>query len=232
MTSLAFIVVSQSQTLARGLCEVIAPMAPDVTIYPCGCHDEGLATAAEIISDAVDKVRKSEGDNCAIVLMADFGSARLAAQQVVSERGDRTIVLGRGPFVEGTSAGVVAAQQGDDIPAVIRAIAGAAQFFPPSDEVAEVVQPVEPKDPLAPRDVVVNHPEGLHARPAALVSRMACDFDAKITIDGADASSVLALMRLGVDQGDHVVLAAEGPEADIALEKMATAIENGLGAAN
>lgn len=232
MTSLGFVVVSQSQTLARGLCEVVAPMAPDITIYPCGCHDEGLATASELISDAVDEVRKIEGNDCPIVLMADFGSARLAAQQVVSERADRQIVLGRGPFVEGTSAGVVAAQQGDDIPAIIRAIAGAAQFFPVSEaEVAEIATPLEPKDPLAPRDVQVNHPEGLHARPAALVARLACDFDARITIDGADATSVLALMRLGVDHGDHVVLAAEGPEADIALEKMASAMETGLGTA-
>lgn len=229
MTAPAFIIVSQSHTLARGLCEVVAAMAPDVTLHPCGCHDEGLATATEIISDAIDKVREDAGQACPLVLMADFGSARLAAQQVVAGRDDRTIVLGRGPFVEGTSAGVVAAQQGEDLGAVIRSIAGAAQFFAVGeDDLLEAVATSRRDDPLAPRTVAVAHPEGLSARPAAVIARMASEYDAVITVNDVPATSVLALMGLGVVEGDSVTIAAEGPEADIALETLASAVENGI----
>ncbi|MDO5746887.1 MAG: HPr family phosphocarrier protein [Actinomycetaceae bacterium] len=229
MASVAFIVVSQSHTLARGICEVVAPMAPDVTILPCGCHDEGLATATELLTQCIDEVLASSEPGTVIVLMADFGSARLAAQQVINERGSRDVVLGRGPVVEGTSAGVVAAQQGEKAAAVVRAIAGASQFFPSmeaeDDELAAVKTPA---DPLAPRNVTVNHTEGLDARPAAIVARMASGFNARINIDNADATSVLALMRLGIKEGDHIVLTADGPEAGLALTQISEAIENGL----
>lgn len=229
MASVAFIIISQSHTLARGICEVVAPMAPDVLIRPCGCHDEGLATATEILDHCIDDALADSAPGTVIVLMADFGSARLAAQQVINERGARNIVLGRGPVVEGTSAGIVAAQQGEDASAVMRAIAGAAQFFPNVDSEEDTLSSVKvSEDPLAPRNVTVNHPEGLSARPAAIVARMASGFNATVMIDGKDATSVLALMRLGISQGDHIVLTAEGPEAGLALTNLSEAIEAGL----
>ena len=116
----AFIVVSQSQTLARGVCEVVASLAPEVLIEPCGCHDEGLGTAAEIISAQVSVIMEKLSEQDSIVLMADFGAARLACQQVITDLGMRVLRLGRGPIVEGTMAGAVAASQGAGLAEILR----------------------------------------------------------------------------------------------------------------
>lgn len=69
----AFIIVSQSQTLARGVCEVVATLAPEVIVEPCGCHDEGLGTASQIVTTKVSEVMEKMAEQDAIVLMADFG---------------------------------------------------------------------------------------------------------------------------------------------------------------
>lgn len=78
------------------------------------------------------------------------------------------------------------------------------------------------------RQCQVADPTGLHARPAALLARLAGGFDAEITIDGANASSVLALMSLGISYGDTVEIAASGPEAEKALDALCGAITTGL----
>lgn len=91
----AFIIVSQSQTLARGVCEVVATLAPEVIVEPCGCHDEGLGTASQKVTDQVSAVMEKMSEQGAIVLMADFGAARLACQQVITDLGERSLRLGR-----------------------------------------------------------------------------------------------------------------------------------------
>ncbi len=60
---------------------------------------------------------------------------------------------------------------------------------------------------------------------AALVARVAGSFDAEVTLNGADAASVLELMALGVTQGQRVELSASGPEAAQALDAVVKAIE-------
>ncbi|WP_173126649.1 HPr family phosphocarrier protein [Kibdelosporangium persicum] len=67
---------------------------------------------------------------------------------------------------------------------------------------------------------------GLHARPAALVARLAAEQPVAVTIrkDGGEpvpAVSLLGLMTLGVMHGDEVVLAAEGENAQSSLDKIA-----------
>ena len=116
----AFIIVSQSQTLARGVCEVVSTLAPEVIVEPCGCHDEGLGTASQIVTTQVSAVMEKISEQGAIVLMADFGAARLACQQVITDLGERSLRLGRGPLIEGTAAGAVAAAQGADLTEVLR----------------------------------------------------------------------------------------------------------------
>lgn len=221
-----FVIVSQSETLARGVCDVVAPMAPNVVLVPCGCHDEGLATAIKLLGQAVDRAVEQIGADAQVMLMADLGPARLAAQQVVTERG-AGFALGHGPIVEGTAAGAVAAQQDEGLAAVGRVVASAVQFFD-SDADAPASDKAAVEDPYRPRSVQVGHPDGLAAKPAALLARLASDFDAQITVEGVDATSVLALMGLGVKSGDYVRVEAEGPEARMALSALAKAIENGF----
>lgn len=213
----AFIVVSQSQTLARGVCEVVASLAPEVLIEPCGCHDEGLGTATEIISAQVSVIMEKLSEQDSIVLMADFGAARLACQQVITDLGMRVLRLGRGPIVEGTMAGAVAASQGAGLAEILRAISAASQFFPEEDA-ADILPPPPALDPLAPRTVLYSGEHPLSARPAARLARIATGFDAQVTLNGVQAGSVLALMGLKINPGDEVTIAATGPQSRNALD--------------
>ncbi len=74
---------------------------------------------------------------------------------------------------------------------------------------------------------------GLHARPAAIFAEAAADLDFEVTIategepadEAMDAASILSLMSLGAAHGDRVVLRAEGPGADAALETLVKILE-------
>lgn len=80
------------------------------------------------------------------------------------------------------------------------------------------------------RQVTVNHPEGLHARPASDFVEAAIRFQSRIEVvfdnKSANAKSILSLLKLGIEQGNRVVLRAEGPDADAALEELGTILEN------
>jgi phosphocarrier protein len=86
---------------------------------------------------------------------------------------------------------------------------------------------------LPERSVVVASKSGLHARPAAVFVKAAAEQPAAVTIrkpDGApvDASSILSIMTLGVEQGDEVVLFADGNRADEALDALVALLEKDL----
>ncbi len=76
---------------------------------------------------------------------------------------------------------------------------------------------------------------GLHARPAARVADCARRFlaESAITRAGrrANTRSPVALMSLGLQQGDEAVLSASGPDAEAALNALASLIEGGMGEA-
>ncbi len=90
------------------------------------------------------------------------------------------------------------------------------------------------------RRVTVASQVGLHARPAALVAKLAAAQPvtvhlAKVT-DGVagqpvDASSVLGLMTLSVMHGEQVELTAEGDGAEAALDALEQALASDLDAA-
>ncbi|WP_132125090.1 HPr family phosphocarrier protein [Actinocrispum wychmicini] len=74
---------------------------------------------------------------------------------------------------------------------------------------------------------------GLHARPAALVARLAAEQPVTVTIrkDGGEpvpAASVLNLMTLGAMRGDEVILAAEGELAQASLDRVAALIASDM----
>ncbi|YCH09377.1 HPr family phosphocarrier protein [Arthrobacter sp. alpha11c] len=86
------------------------------------------------------------------------------------------------------------------------------------------------------RKAVVASASGLHARPAAVFAEAAADLDIEVTIvlDGTpedeamDASSILSLMTLGASHGDIVVLRAESPGSEEALDKLVALVETDL----
>ncbi|MFI9816821.1 HPr family phosphocarrier protein [Saccharothrix variisporea] len=76
------------------------------------------------------------------------------------------------------------------------------------------------------RRVTIASPSGLHARPAKLLTEAARKHSLVIRIGRGedhlvDASSILAVMSLGVQSGEEVLLTAEGDQADQALAELA-----------
>ena len=73
----------------------------------------------------------------------------------------------------------------------------------------------------AARKLVILLPQGLHARPAALLAQRARSFGAQISLGAhgrkANARSVVAIMALGVRQGDELFIEARGADAEQAV---------------
>ena len=81
--------------------------------------------------------------------------------------------------------------------------------------------------------IVVPNPQGLHARPAAVLANLAKRFKADLELllgeERANAKSVVALMTMQVSQGDTVRFRATGQDADEAVAALAEALAEGLG---
>lgn len=86
------------------------------------------------------------------------------------------------------------------------------------------------------RRAVIASSVGLHARPAAIFVKAAAEQPVSVTIrkgdagDPVDAASILAVMALGVEHGDEVVLSTEGEGAEAALEALGSLLERDLDA--
>lgn len=78
-------------------------------------------------------------------------------------------------------------------------------------------------------DLVLRNDVGMHARPAAALSRLAASFNATITVNDKPATSVLTLMALGLGQGATMHVSAAGPDAPAALEAITALVERDFG---
>ncbi|KND32874.1 HPr family phosphocarrier protein [Streptomyces acidiscabies] len=86
---------------------------------------------------------------------------------------------------------------------------------------------------MAERRVTIGWAEGLHARPASLFVRAATATGVSVTIAKADgnpvnAASMLAVLGLGAQGGEEVVLASGAEGADAALDRLAKLVSEGL----
>ena len=74
------------------------------------------------------------------------------------------------------------------------------------------------------RRVEIANARGLHARASAKFVKCAAQFDAEVRVsrDGqtVDAQSIMGLMMLGAGPGSELEIAAEGPEAEAALDAL------------
>ena len=72
--------------------------------------------------------------------------------------------------------------------------------------------------------LIVVDPSGLHARPAARFVQAASRFASQIVLrqDGreADAKSLIALLGLTIRPSSEITLAADGPDADDAIDAL------------
>lgn len=84
--------------------------------------------------------------------------------------------------------------------------------------------------PPVTRAVVIENPQGLHARPAELFARLALKFESHIEVirddQRVDGKSILDILTLGVQQGTMLTLEAHGRDAQEAIDALAKLVEN------
>jgi phosphocarrier protein len=88
---------------------------------------------------------------------------------------------------------------------------------------------------MAERSVQIVNRNGIHARPAAEIVKLASRFRSEITIVRDDlevnGKSIMGVMMLAAEFGSTVTLRANGPDADTAVEQLAGLIATKFGEA-
>ena len=83
------------------------------------------------------------------------------------------------------------------------------------------------------RTVQILNKNGLHARPAAEIVKLAAKYKSEITIsrDGTEVNgkSIMGVMMLAAECGASIVLRADGDDAEQALDAIAALIANKFG---
>lgn len=83
------------------------------------------------------------------------------------------------------------------------------------------------------RECVIVNQEGLHARPAARIVRLASSFtsDIELSKDGLDVNgkSIMGVMMLAAECGSSIIIRANGPDAEEAVQALAALVASGFG---
>ena len=84
------------------------------------------------------------------------------------------------------------------------------------------------------KSVVINHEQGLHARPAQMLARLALNYQSTIELvcngQRVDAKSILHMLTLGAVQGTVLVFEAHGADAEAALDAIVRLVESDFAA--
>ncbi|MEG0306851.1 MAG: HPr family phosphocarrier protein [Clostridium sp.] len=79
------------------------------------------------------------------------------------------------------------------------------------------------------KELIINNPQGLHARPATLLVQKATNFKCEVNIECngkcANAKSLIGVLSLGVNKGYTVKLTTNGTDEELALEEIMTIVE-------
>ena len=83
------------------------------------------------------------------------------------------------------------------------------------------------------QEAVVNNQVGLHARPATFFIQKANEFRSTMMVEKAErkvnAKSLLGVLSLGITKGSSIVISAEGPDEEEAVNALCTLIESNFG---
>ncbi len=83
------------------------------------------------------------------------------------------------------------------------------------------------------RTVQIVNRNGLHARPAAEIVKLAAKFQSDIVVvkDDLDVNgkSIMGVMMLAAEYGSSITFRAEGPDAEQALDALAALVRNKFG---
>lgn len=83
------------------------------------------------------------------------------------------------------------------------------------------------------REATIVNQDGLHARPAARIVRLANSFDSSIELlkDGLEVNgkSIMGVMMLAAECGSSIMIRADGPDAEQAVAALAALVASGFG---
>jgi phosphocarrier protein HPr len=83
------------------------------------------------------------------------------------------------------------------------------------------------------REATIVNSEGLHARPAARIVRLASTFNSEIEISkdgvGVNGKSIMGVMMLAAECGSSIMIRAQGPDAQQAAEALVELVASGFG---
>ena len=83
------------------------------------------------------------------------------------------------------------------------------------------------------REATIVNQEGLHARPAARIVRLASSFDSEIEISkdgvGVNGKSIMGVMMLAAECGSSIMVRADGPDAEQAVDAITQLVSEGFG---
>ncbi|MDF2511020.1 MAG: hypothetical protein K0S04_886 [Herbinix sp.] len=74
------------------------------------------------------------------------------------------------------------------------------------------------------KEIVINIPNGLEARPVALLVQVASQYECSIHVATTDkrvnAKSIMGMMSMGISSGEKVTVTADGPDEEAAIENI------------
>ena len=226
--------VSHSARIAEGLVELARQMAPTAALVAAGGTDDGrIGTSFDRVSGAISEADSGNG----VVVLCDLGSAILTSETALDFLDDDVrarVRIADAPLVEGGVAAAVAAEGGDDLERVLAAAESAKGGGAPAAPEAPASSATRGGGGGASahsRTVTLVNADGLHARPAAELVKLASTFPQRVTVNGTDAKSLLAIMSLGLTKGATVEIASDDPEGGAAVEALSALAESGFGEA-
>ncbi|WP_072313447.1 dihydroxyacetone kinase phosphoryl donor subunit DhaM [Agrococcus sp. Marseille-P2731] len=215
--TVGLLIVSHSVKIAEGVVELAAQMAPSVALVAAGGTDDGgIGTSFDAVQAGLLEAESGDG----VVVLCDLGSAVLTTETALDFADDpERIRIADAPIVEGAVAAAVAAESGADLAAVVAAAEDQGTVAAAPDALARGAEDASASaaQERASTEIVLQNQHGLHARPAAELVRTASGFDASVTVNGVDATSMLRVLALGLDAGSIARFEATGREATAAI---------------
>jgi PTS hybrid protein len=229
--------VSHSAAIATGLVELARQMAPTAALVAAGGTDDGrIGTSFDLVTAGIAEADSGSG----VVVLCDLGSAILTAETALDFLDDEVrerVRIVDAPLVEGGVAAAVAAEAGDRLEVVVAA-AESARGAASSASAGDVAGGAGADAATAAagasgytRSIRLVNSDGLHARPAAELVKLASTYPQKVTVNGTDAKSLLGIMSLGLTKGAQVDISSMDPSGREAVDALAALAESGFGEA-
>jgi phosphotransferase system HPr (HPr) family protein len=74
------------------------------------------------------------------------------------------------------------------------------------------------------KEITINIPNGLEARPVALLVQVASQYESSIYVESnekrVNAKSIMGMMSMGISTGEKVVVTADGPDEKTAIDNI------------